>query len=322
MNTILDILSFLFNSIVFPGLLFVSVVGMLYVGIDRKVTGHLQHRIGPPIWQEFLDFGKLMTKEDITPSAAIGPVFTAAPLFALGSLASVMLLLPVASAQPALRLTADLIVIIYLLNIPAICMILGGYSSGSSFAIAGAGRYIVQLLGYEFVFILSIAAIAVKVGTLNLTDIVSYQAKNGWLLLDWKLLPAIVAALIAAQGKLLRTPFDIPEAETEIVAGPLTEYSGPKLAIWRISYNAETIAVAALLVSLFLGGPTAYTIGNVRIPAVVDFLIKTFLIVMLTTVVRNIVARVRIDQALKFYWTFGILLAAISLILVMVVPQW
>lgn len=317
-----DILQFLYNSLVFPGLLFASVIGLLYIGIDRKVTGHLQHRIGPPIWQEFLDFGKLMTKEDITPAAAIKPIFVAAPMLALGSLAAVMLLLPVASAQPALQLTADLIVIIYLLNIPAISMILGGYSSGSPFAIAGAGRYIVQLLGYEFVFIMSIATIAVKVGTLNLTDIVNYQATNGWLLLDWKLLPAIVALLIAAQGKLLRTPFDIPEAETEIVAGPLTEYSGPKLAIWRTAYNVETIAVAALLTSLFLGGPSPYTLGSIQIPAIVDFLIKTFLIVMLTTVVRNIVARVRIDQALKFYWTFGILLAAISMILVMVVPQW
>ncbi|MGC8816745.1 MAG: complex I subunit 1 family protein [Candidatus Hadarchaeum sp.] len=320
MNAVLDILQFIYHSLVFPGLLFVSIVGLLYVGIDRKVTGHLQHRIGPPIWQEFLDFGKLMTKEDITPAAAIKPVFVAAPLLALGSLAAVMLLLPVNSPQPTLQLTADLIVIIYLLNIPAIFMILGGYSSGSPFAIAGAGRYIVQLLGYEFVFILSIAAIAIKVGTLNLTDIIKYQGKSGWLLFDWKLVPAIVAMLIAAQGKLLRTPFDIPEAETEIVAGPLTEYSGPKLAIWRTAYNVETIAVAALLTSLFLGGPTAYIIGGVQIPAIVDFLIKTFLIVMLTTLVRNIVARVRIDQALKFYWTFGILLAAISLILVMVVP--
>lgn len=320
MNNVVDILYFVFNSIVFPGLLFASLIGLLYMGIDRKVTGHLQHRIGPPIWQEFIDCGKLMTKEDITPSAAIRSVFTAAPLFALGSLAAVMLLLPVSSAQPVLMLTADLIIIIYLLNIPAISMILGGYSSGSPFAIAGAGRYIVQLLSYEFVFILSIAAVAVKVGTLSLTEIISYQASQGWLIWDWKLLPAIVATFMAAQGKLLRTPFDIPEAESEIVAGPLTEYSGPKLAIWRISYDVETIAVAALLVSLFLGGPAGYAIGNVQIPAIVDFLIKSFLIVMLTTVARNIMARVRIDQALKFYWTFGVLLAVISLILVQVVP--
>jgi len=319
MSEILSILYFIFSSIVFPGLLFVSFIGLLYVGIDRKVTGHMQHRIGPPIWQEFLDFGKLMTKEDITPKAAITPIFKAAPILALGSLAAVMLLLPVSSAFPTLMLTADLIVIIYLLNIPGISMMLGGYSSGNPFGIAGAGRYMVQLLGYELVFIMSIVAVAARVGSLNLATVVSYQATQGWLALDWRLLPAVIAVFIAAQGKLLRAPFDIPEAESEIVGGPLTEYSGPKLAIWRVVYDVEAIAVAALLISLLFGGPVTYLIGGVQIPAIVDFLIKTFLIVMLTTVIRNILARVRIDQALKFYWTIGVLLTLISVILVLVV---
>ena len=119
----IDVIYFILNTLVFPGLLFVSCIGLLYMGIDRKVTGHMQHRIGPPIWQEFLDVGKLMTKEDITPSVAMSPVFTAAPLVALGSLVALMLLLPVYSAQPSLATVADLIVIIYMLNIPAISAI-------------------------------------------------------------------------------------------------------------------------------------------------------------------------------------------------------
>ncbi len=319
MSEIVSILYFVFSSIVFPGLLFVSFVGLLYVGIDRKVTGHLQHRIGPPVWQEFLDFGKLMSKEDITPSAAIKPIFKAAPILALGSLAAVMLLMPVASSQPTLTLTADLIVILYLLNIPAIAMMLGGYSSGNPFGIAGAGRYMVQLLGYELVFIMSIVAVAARVGSLNLATVVGYQTAQGWLVLDWRLLPATIAVFLAVQGKLLRAPFDIPEAESEIVGGPLTEYSGPRLAIWRVVYNVETIAVAALVISLLFGGPVVYAISGIQIPAIVDFLIKAFLIVMLTTVIRNILARVRIDQALKFYWTVGVLLAVISVVLVLVV---
>lgn len=319
MTGVVDILLFVFNSIVFPGLLFASLLGLLYIGIDRKVTGHLQHRIGPPIWQEFIDCGKLMSKEDITPSAAIKPVFNAAPIFALGSLAAVMLLLPVSSPLPTLLLAADLIVIIYLLNIPAIAMMLGGYSSGSPFGIAGAGRYMVQLLSYELVFILSIVAVATRVGSLSLTGVVGYQAAQGWLVLDWRLLPAVIAMFVAAQGKLLRAPFDIPEAESEIVSGPLTEYSGPKLAVWRIVYDVETIAVAALLVALFFGGPVSYVIAGVQIPAVIDFLIKALLIVLLTTVARNVVARVRIDQAMKFYWTFGVALSLLSVILVLLV---
>ena len=316
----MEVINFILDSLVFPGLLFASLIGLLYIGIDRKVGAHMQNRIGPPIWQEFLDVGKLLSKEDITPAAAQTSVFTAAPLVALGAAVTAMLLLPITSAQPALKTVADLIVIIYLLNIPAICMMLGGYSSGSPFGAVGAGRYVVQLFSYEFIFILAIIAVVVRVGDLNLPTIVGYQAQQGWLVLDWRILPAVIAALIAAQAKLLRVPFDIPEAHTEIVAGPLTEYSGPRLAIWRIAYDVETIVVAGLLVALFFGGPTDWVIGSIKIPGIVDFLIKILAIVLLTTTLRNIMARLRIDQALKFFWTYVALLAIISLVLVLVVP--
>ncbi|MDI6643234.1 MAG: NADH-quinone oxidoreductase subunit H [Candidatus Hodarchaeaceae archaeon] len=316
----MEVLSFFFNSLVFPGLLFASLIGLLYAGIDRKVTGHMQHRIGPPIWQEYLDVGKLMGKEDITPSAAQSLVFNVAPLIALGAVTTVMLLLPVNSAQPALTAVADLIVIIYLLNIPAICLMLGGYSSGGPFGSVGAARYVVQLFSYEFVFILAIIAVIARVGSLDLTAVVGYQAQRGWLILDLRLIPALIAMIISAQGKLMRVPFDIPEAETEIVHGALTEYSGPKLAIWRIVYNIETLVVAGFIAALFLGGPVAYTIGGFQIPGVADFLIKTLIIVLITTILRNIMARLRIDQALKFYWTFAAFLAVLSLMLVLVVP--
>ncbi len=316
----MEVVNFILSSLVFPGLLFASLIGLLYIGIDRKVGAHMQNRIGPPIWQEFLDVGKLLSKEDITPAAAQTPIFTAAPLVALGAAVTVMLLLPITSAQPALKTVADLIVIIYLLNIPAICMILGGYSSGSPFGATGAGRYVVQLFSYEFIFILAIIAVVVRVGDITLPTIVGYQVQQGWLVLDWRLLPAVIAALIAVQGKLLRVPFDIPEAHTEIVAGPLTEYSGPRLAIWRLAYDVETIVVAGLLAALFFGGLTAWVIGSIKIPGIVDFLIKILAIVLLTTTLRNIMARLRIDQALKFFWTYVALLAIISLVLVLVVP--
>ena len=316
----MEVVNFVINSLVFPGLLFASLVGLLYVGIDRKITGHMQHRIGPPIWQEYLDMGKLLSKEDITPGPAQSLVFNTVPLIALGAIVAVMLFLPITSAQPALTSVADLIVIIYLLNIPAICIMLGGYSSGSPFGASGAGRYVVQLFSYEFVFILAIIAVVARVGSLSLGTVVGYQAQQGWLVLDWRLLPAAIAALIAAQGKLLRVPFDIPEAESEIVHGALTEYSGPKLAIWRLAYDIETIVVAGLLAALFFGGPTAYVIGGTQIPGVVDFLVKTLAIVLFTTTLRNIMARLRIDQALKFYWSFTALLAIISLVLVLAVP--
>ena len=310
----IEILSFLLAYFVFPGLLFASVFGLLFMGIDRKVTAHMQHRIGPPVWQEFLDFGKLLGKEDITPAAAQGVMFTLAPLLALGAVVAVMLLLPINSAQPALTSVADLIVIIYLLNIPAICIMLGGYSSACPFGAVGASRYVVQLFSYELIFIIAALTVAFKVGSLSLGGIVTYQAQNGWLAFQAPL--AAAAMLVAAQGKLLRVPFDIPEAESEIVHGPFTEYSGPKLGLMRLAYGIELFAVAGLITVLFFGGPVAHTIAGVQIPGVVSFLIKTFAIVLLTTNIRNIAARLRIDQAMKFFWTIIALLAIVNLIIV------
>jgi formate hydrogenlyase subunit 4 len=317
---LIDVIGFLLSALVFPGFLFASAVGMLYIGLDRKWSAHMQHRIGPPIFQEFYDFGKLMGKEDITPSSAQSLVFNATPLIALGAVVTAMLLIPINSAQPALTTVADLIVLIYLLNIPAICMMLGGYSSGCPFGLTGAARHVIQLISYEFVFILAIVAVIARVGSINLTAIVGYQAQHGWLILDWRLLPAVGAAFVGIMGKLLRIPFDIPEAETEIVHGALTEYSGPKLAIWRLAYNIETIVVAGFLAALFFGGPISYNIGGFQIPGVVDFLIKTLIIVLITTILRTSMARLRIDQALKFYWTYVAFFAILSLVLVLVVP--
>ena len=315
----IEALEYILAYLVFPGILFAGAVGLLFAGIDRKLTGHMQHRIGPPVWQEFLDVGKLFGKEDITPAAANSFVFNIAPLLCFGAIMAVMLLLPINSAQPVLTSVGDLIVIIYLLNIPAVCMMLAGYASGCPFGTIGSSRYVVQLFGYELAFIIAALAAAAKVGwSLSLSSIVSYQAQNGWMVSQVALIPAAIAILIAAQGKLLRTPFDIPEAESEIVHGSLTEYSGPKLGILRIASDIELFVVAAVIVTLFFGGPVPHTIGGIYIPGIVSFLIKCFGIVVLSTVIRNIVARLRIDQALKFFWTFPTLLAAISLFLVVV----
>ncbi|KUO42796.1 MAG: hypothetical protein APU95_04370 [Hadesarchaea archaeon YNP_N21] len=316
MEILTSLLSFIASYLIFPGLAFSALAGMLYMGVDRKLTGHMQNRIGPPIWQEFYDIGKLFLKEDITPKASQSWLFNCAPMLGLGSIVTVMLLLPFLSQDPAVSLAADLIVIIYLLNIPAICMMLGGYASASPFGIVGASRYMVQLFGYELVFIISVLAAAIRAGSLSLSAIVEFQSSEGPLVYQLKLLPAFLAVLIAVQGKLMRAPFHIPEAETEIIHGPLTEYSGPKLALMRLAYDIETFAVFSLIAILFLGGPIPLQIYGIEIPGVIMLLLKIFFILLISTAFRNAVARLRIDQALKLFWLFASLLALVSLVLV------
>lgn len=311
----MDLISFLLSYLLFPGLVFATIVGLFFEGIDRKVGAHMQNRIGPPVWQPFLDIGKLLSKEDITPTNSQRFFFTAAPLLAFGAIITVMTMIPVNSAFAAFSSSADLIVIIYLLNIPAIALMIGGYASSSPFGIVGSGRYVVQLFGYEFAFITTALTAAAQLSVvgwsnpLSLTSIMQYQAQNGWLLFQIPL--ACIAALLVAPGKLLKTPFDIPEAETEIVSGPLTEYTGPKLAIFKTTFNIEILAVAGFIAALFLGGPTPIPVGSFVIPGVVTFLLKTVGILLLITLIRCVTARLRIRQALKFYW---LPVAAIALI--------
>ncbi len=325
-----EVIAFLVSYVLFPGLLFAGVVGLLLDGIDRKIAAHAQHRIGPPVWQTFLDVGKLMGKEDITPESAQKWMFNLAPLLAVGGAVTAMMLIPVNGMQPAFATVADLIVLIYLLNIPAIAIILGGYASGSPFGSVGSSRYVMMIVGYEFAFIVAILTVAAHVGTLTwvappgsaptVFGILEYQARNGWLIAQ---LPfAAVAMLLVLPGKLLRVPFDIPEAHTEIVAGPLTEYSGPKLALFKLAHVIETFAIAALFSSLFLGGSLPITgfqfwVAGIELSGVAMLLLKCLVVVLFLTLVRASVARFRVDQALRFYWIVVAVLALLNLAVVL-----
>lgn len=313
----MSVINFLISYLLFPGLVFSTIFGLLYEGIDRKIAAHMQNRIGPPLWQPFLDIGKLVSKEDIVPERAQKLFFSGAPLLAFGAIITVMLFIPVNSVEAALGSSADLIVVIYLLNIPAISLMIGGYSSSSPFGAMGSARYAVQLFGYEFAFIIAALTVTGQLiatgwgDPLSLTTIIEYQAENGWLIFQLPL--ACAAILLVAPGKLLKTPFDIPEAETEIVAGPLTEYSGPKLAIFKTAFNVEILALSGLITALFLGGPVSTTIQGVYIPGIFTFILKTIGILILITLIRCVTARLRIHQALKFYWIPVATLAILNL---------
>ena len=318
MTIVMDGLRYLAYILIFPGFLFCFLTGMLLCGIDRKLVARMQKRIGPPILQPFYDFFKLLGKETIVPAAANRTVFLLAPLVGLAAQVVLQLFIPVFHFN-AFRGVADVIVILYLLLIPALSVILGAASSGSPYAGVGLSREMVTVLSVELPLVLVLLAVAKTVGNalgtglcFSLTDIVNYQIANGSLLTRLSMLPAAAAMLLIIPGETGSHPFDAAEAETEICEGMLAEYSGAPLAVYKLTHAVKVLTLTSLFVALFLGGV------GVGIPAV-DALIVFALCIVVTAIfislVHAVTARLKIEQLFKYYWTVVSGLALVSLVL-------
>ena len=163
----MTILTILFHLLVFPGLLFVSVIGLLVAGIDRKVYAHMQKRIGPPVTQPIYDFIKLTGKETIIPAEANRVVFLGAPVIGLISLVILTQFIPIFGFSP-LSTSSDLIVVLYLMTVPGVALMMGGSASGSPYAAIGMSREMVTMIAYELPFIMVLLTVAKKTASVGL----------------------------------------------------------------------------------------------------------------------------------------------------------
>ena len=307
----MEILFAILRILFFPGLLFVAVGGLLLSGIDRKVLSRMQRRVGPPIVQPFYDFFKLMGKETIIPHHANRTVYLWAPVVGMVSLAVTMLFIPICGFS-AFSGTADLLVVLYLLTIPAVCLIVGGSASGSPFAGVGISREMVAMMSYELPLVLVLLSVARQVGSLSLQDIAAYQAANGCLLFHWSMIPAALALLLVIPAEAGCHPFDVAEAETEICEGPLAEYSGAPLGVFKLNHAMKLFVLTALFCALFLGGITS---GIAPVDVLIVFALCAVVMIVCVTLLHGICARLRVEQVFKFYWTGVTGLALVSLIL-------
>ena len=290
-------MTFLINLVqllIFPGLLFCVVFGVIMAGIDRKLVARMQRRVGPPILQPWYDFVKCCAKETIIPRYAKKAIFIGAPYLGLACLIVIALFIPVGSFGSAFTAGADLVVILYLLT-------------------------------YELPFVLVLLAVGRVAGadsglgcTFSLGTIAAYQAANGPLIAHWALIPAAIAMLLVIPCEVGSHPFDIAEAETEICEGALAEYSGHPLGVFRLSHYVKMYIMTALFCAMFLGGITVGLAGTVGV--VVDVLIFLVLCGVVSficmTLPHVVCARLRVEQVFKFYWTVVAGLAALSLVMV------
>jgi NADH-quinone oxidoreductase subunit H len=310
------IITFL-QALIFPGIIFLFGLAFFYEWVDRKFYARLQNRYGPlhtgpsGLLQPFADFVKLLAKEDITPKAADRLLFTATPIFLLAIPTAALFCIPMTELTALVSFEGDLIYVIFLSTLISIATFLAAWSSTNPFSIIGGLRAAFQMLGYEVPMAIVMVCPAIAAGTLNISGIVARQATSGiWFILSQPI--GFVILLICLLAEVKRIPFDIPEAETEIVAGWLTEFSGRKLALMRLSIDMELVFAAALTTALYLGGPA----GPAPIPPIIYFLIKTTVVVLILSNLRTLFARFRIDQMVHGSWKFLTPLAILQVILV------
>jgi len=303
----------IFYFVVFPGFLFTAVVGLLASWVDRKITARIQWRIGPPWYQNFIDFFKLLGKETIIPRGARRTGFLFAPFIGLIGVTLVSLILWQMNLDPDRSFMGDVIVLIYLSILPSLAIIIGGSSSANPLGAMGASREMKLILADELPFIMAIFTPLVKIGSIKIGSIVTYQLNYGMMFTHHlSSVIALIVAFLCMQAKLAFVPFDIPEAEQEIMAGPYIEYSGPPLAIFKLTRAMMLFAMPVFLISIFLGGMQIN--GWATIWSIVKYLVILILIIL----VKNTNPRLRIDQALKFFWLRMFPLACVGFVLALV----
>jgi formate hydrogenlyase subunit 4 len=277
----------------------------LFEGILRKITARIQSRQGPPLLQPYFDLLKLLGKEDI--ESGHSPMMQRfAALLSLATLLTVSLQIPMGGQAP-LGAQSDIILLIYLLTLSGISTLLAALAAGSSYSLVGMSREMMTMMTLEPLLAVAMVIGAVHTGTLRLNPVLngSVYTSDLFPVAGLIMLGIILFALQAFVGRM---PFDTAEAETEIMEGPVLEYSGPKLALFKYARMVKLFVFCALFVSLFIPwGQTGFFLLDVII-----FLAKVTFLVLIVTLVAATHARYRIDQAIRYYaGLFGLSLVAL-----------
>jgi len=298
-----------FALLIYPGFVFLLACALAFEWIDRRVTARLQGRIGPPWFQPLADLVKLMAKEDLLPLGAREWVCAALPIASLAAVLTASLYVPVGGKVTS-AFEGDLIVVLFLLSIPALAYFVAGWVSVGVYSVIGGHRSLLQYFSYEVPFLMALSGPALLSGSWSIARIAGQQSQTIWGAFVQPV--GFLLAVIGLIGKLKRVPFDIPKAKSEIVAGPLTEFSGRKLALWQLTLHMKTVVGIFTLVNVFLGGSGVSKV----LPPPLTFGVKALLVLLLLSVIGVLYARLRIDQLANLGWR---VLAPLALLQIAVV---
>lgn len=314
-----NVLEAAFAVLVFPGGLFALALGLFLKGADRKMLARLQRRVGPPLYQPVLDIIKLMTKETLIPTTANELAFRLAPVLGLTGVLVTAAVMPIGGVWNGVSGLGDLLVLLYLLPIPAMGLMLAGGASSSPYGALGFSREMCVMFAYEMPLIASFLAVAVRVGgaagsLFSLDAIMAYQMQNGPLLFDPVMMPAALALIIFIPGTMGHGLFDIPEAEPEVIEGPLLEYSGPLLAVFHLMSAVKLVVVLELAVALLFPNPLVDAGAGGVLVNLAWHIGKCLVLLMVSvTCFRAATGRLRLDQGFAFFVKYTSPLALLSL---------
>jgi len=279
-------------------------VGLLYMGIERKITARVQNRYGPPVYQQFIDVLKLWKKKS---AITHGTMFHLGPLMAITGSVSTLLFIPVIRGSQVfsgLSFRGDLILLVYLMVFGSLGMALAVGESANPNGIIGVSRGLTQMLGFELPFLVAVITLMMRYQTTSLVEIMNAQnGVGGWNFFQTPLTTA--AAFLALLGMMGHQPFDVPIAPAEIASGPMSEFGGKYLGTMMSSHAIFTFAKLTLYTDLFLGGASN----------LVTLLGKTFLIFLWPVVVGLVYPRFRTEQSVRFFWTWPTLIGLLGLVL-------
>ncbi len=308
------------------GVILVATVPLLWIifsiWLERKIAGRIQDRVGPNrtgpygLFQSIADLGKLLTKEDITPDGADRPIYNIAPLLSVASSVLVWAVIPFSRQLIGADLNIGALYFAAVGSLGTLAIMLAGWSSNNKYALLGAFRVTAQLISYEIPMVLAILVPVLLAGTMGMQGIVEGQN-------IWYIFVAPISAFIFFTSSLAeagRSPFDLIEAESELVAGYNTEYSGMKFGMFMAAEFMHAFTISVLTTILFLGGwrgPGANIEGVVGVLIGVGYLlVKSLIVYFVVMLIRNTVPRVRIDQMMSFNWKFLVPLSLVNVLVV------
>ncbi len=292
-------------------LAFVLITVMTFIWFERRGVGRFQVRLGPNrvgpfgLLQPVADVIKILTKEDLIPAKGDRLVFWLAPVVAFAPIVMIFAVVPFQSGALLADLNIGILYIVAISSLATVGVFMAGWSSNNKYSLIAAMRDVAQLISYEIPLVLAIVGVVLIAGSLSLTEIVAAQGVPFILLQPLGFLIFFIASLAESN----HTPFDLVEADSEIVAGYNIEYSGMKFGTLYLAEYAEVLAVSAIITTLYLGGWR-----GPLLPPILLFLIKVFAVFFFIMWIRSTLPRLRIDQVMAFAWKFLLPLALINLV--------